>query len=494
MSKGNLKTQTEHNGQPRADDDSESYFFPDKTDAGLAEMFLKKSRIKLVYPAEKRTLFQYIKGLWEVVSDKKIIKAIISAAKEWEPIVKKSYADELRIIRYLRSQGGSKAVLEMVKAKTVVSITLFDRRKDLINLLNGVLHLPTLRLLKPSYRFYFTMRANVSYKSKAKPPTLFLRLIFSLVALPLGHHKYGILENLRRVQFIRRLTAISSSGQVREHILPMLVGQGANGKSTLIELLTYIFGSYASQMFIATLSSGKPSHSDLARYKGKRYLSAAETSEDFKLNTATAKSLTGGDTISARHLYQSWFDFTPEATLWLHTNILPNVSDNTHGIWRRIKLIRSYRVIPEKERDADLLKKLKQDADTIFSFMVADYPTYLRQGLRIPKSVENDTQTYERESDPLASVLEIIEIDPEFQNTGANSEYFTYVKQLRNIQNEQAKITGEKVLSSKALVALFMQKGYFKARKSSNGQTDWAIVGIRLKPMLQKSDNNKEAA
>lgn len=469
-------------------------FFPDRTDTGLAEAFLKKTGIKLRFDANRKALLIYKKGLWEITSDKHVTKLIIAAAQEWSRVVSKSYPDEMFVIAHLRNRKGAKAVLEMLKAKAVISSDKFDRHKDLVNTRNGVLHIPTLRLLKHSYRFYFTMRVNAAFTPKAKPPKLLMQLLFNLVALPLATSGGNFLENARRIQFLCRLCAISISGKVTEHILPILCGMGSNGKSTLIELLTFIFGSYASKLFIATLSRRKPAASDMARTKGKRFLSAAETSEDFKLNTATLKSFTGGDTISARHLYQSWFDFLPESTLWLHTNILPDISDRTHGIWRRIKVIRSHRIVTEDKRDPRLLEKLQAHADEIFSYLVSYYPKYMNGGLNVPKSIQQETETYKSDTNPLSPIWHLLEIDPEAQVIGLNSSYFMFVKTIRKLQNDWAHQNHEKKLSSKAIVKILSDSGFGKDRRSENGQTDWAIIGIRPAQKTAGASTPKVAA
>lgn len=471
---------------------NEGQFFPDTTDTGLAETLIKKTGIKIRFDANRKAFLIYKEGVWEITSDKHVTKLIIATAQEWSKVVLESYPDEMFIIGHLRNRKGAKAVLEMLKAKTVISSDRFDRHKDLVNTRNGVLHIPTLRLLKHSYRFYFTMRVNAAFIPNAKPPKLLVRLLFNLVALPLGLSGENFLENARRIQFLCRLCAISISGKVTEHILPILCGMGSNGKSTLIELLTFIFGSYASKLFIATLSRRKPAASDMARTRGKRFLSAAETSEDFKLNTATLKSFTGGDTISARHLYQSWFDFLPESTLWLHTNILPDISDRTHGIWRRIKVIRSHRTVTEDKRDPKLLEKLQEQADAIFSYLVSYYPKYTKGGLNVPKSVQQETENYKSDTNPLSSIWHLIEIDPKAQALGLNSSYFMFVKAIRNLQNEWAEQNNEKKLSSKAIVKILSDSGFGKDRRSQSGKTDWAIIGIR--PISHAPDQNSPRA
>ena len=60
---------------------------------------------------------------------------------------------------------------------------------------------------------------------------------------------------------------------------------------------------------------------------------------DQALDEPRLKYLTGGDTVSARRLYASRFEFKPTHKLWIATNHKPRVRGGDDGIWRRLKLI-----------------------------------------------------------------------------------------------------------------------------------------------------------
>ena len=81
-----------------------------------------------------------------------------------------------------------------------------------------------------------------------------------------------------------------------------------------------------------------------------RFAFASEADEGRKLSESVIKDLSGGDTISARHLYQEYREFRPECKLWLATNHKPVIRGTDNAIWDRIKLIPFMVSIPEKER------------------------------------------------------------------------------------------------------------------------------------------------
>jgi len=97
-----------------------------------------------------------------------------------------------------------------------------------------------------------------------------------------------------------------------EQCVFLCYGEGANGKSTLLELLYKLIGEYAHNLpfsaFEATARNGIPN--DLAGLPSKRFVTANETSASTTLNEERIKSLTGGDITTARFLYGEHFHFS----------------------------------------------------------------------------------------------------------------------------------------------------------------------------------------
>ena len=124
------------------------------------------------------------------------------------------------------------------------------------------------------------------------------------------------------------------------------IGSGSNGKSSIVELMSYAFGDYKGVLPISMVTEKRSSvggtTSELIALKGVRYAVMQESSKGMKLNEGILKELTGGDTIVARQLFKESETFTPQFTLVVCTNNYPEIEATDDGTWRRIKSIRHH--------------------------------------------------------------------------------------------------------------------------------------------------------
>jgi putative DNA primase/helicase len=184
----------------------------------------------------------------------------------------------------------------------------------------------------------------------------------------------------------------------------MAYGHGSNGKGTLMNTIKHILGDYAWNMPFATLELRERTAipNDVAALVGRRFVVASETNPNTRLNEARLKALTGCDPMTARFLRAEFFTFIPAAKFWLAVNHKPVVADDSHGFWRRIRLIPFVHLFPVNPRYA---ASLLHEAPGIFAWAVRGCLDWQRDGLRPPQAVLEATRDYERDSDPLAGFL-----------------------------------------------------------------------------------------
>lgn len=204
------------------------------------------------------------------------------------------------------------------------------------------------------------------------------------------------------IRYMLTVFAICLTGDTMEQKIWYLVGDGSDGKSILIKVISGIMGDYsatASTDLIIDKKYQSQNTSEVARLKGKRMVSIAETKADDKLDEAGVKNMTGGDSIVARFLYCNEFEYTPEFKILMMSNYEPRIVGNDHGIRRRIKIIRFKNVVADKDQDYHLLEKLMGEKDEIFSMLVDYYKEYQRVGLIEPKQVTDWSQGYFKDND-----------------------------------------------------------------------------------------------
>jgi putative DNA primase/helicase len=203
------------------------------------------------------------------------------------------------------------------------------------------------------------------------------------------------------LEYVQKVAGYALTGSTKEQCLFMLLGGGANGKSTLVSLLTKLMGDYAANTAASTLmaSSNNQLGDDLIRLAGARLVTAAETEHGQRFAEAKIKSFTGGDMISARPLYGNWVDFMPVGKILLTTNNRPEIRGSDDGIWRRIREIPFNRQFTEAEQDKELMAALTQELPGILNWAIEGCLLWQANGLSAPASVTASVSEYRSEMD-----------------------------------------------------------------------------------------------
>jgi putative DNA primase/helicase len=271
----------------------------------------------------------------------------------------------------------------------------WDTDSYLLGVANGVLDLRTgnLRPGRPEDRL--TMRVPVDYDPTAESPRWdqFLHQVFQC--------------DWELIGFVQRAVGYSLTGSVREQVLFLCNGSGANGKSVFLATLRHLAGDYALNIPFTVLElQQRPSlTNDLAAMVGKRLVTSSETNESTRLNEARIKALTGGDPITARFLYSESFTFDPVAKFWLAVNHLPLVRDDTYGFWRRVLVLPFRQRFSGRDADPDLAHKLHAELSGILAWAIQGALNWRVVGLAPPDAVKVATEAYLEENDELAPFI-----------------------------------------------------------------------------------------
>ncbi len=112
--------------------------------------------------------------------------------------------------------------------------------------------------------------------------------------------------------------------------------------------------------------------------------------------------------------------------LWLAVNHKPVVRDDSHGFWRRVRLIPFLWRFTDLDKDDELVDKLLAELPGILAWAVRGTVFWREEGLRTPPAVKLATETYRVESDPLGDFLEACCVVGEGLRAGASALYAAY--------------------------------------------------------------------
>jgi len=169
---------------------------------------------------------------------------------------------------------------------------------------------------------------------------------------------------------------------------------------------------------------------------------SVEVDDGARLAEGLIKTITGGDSVTARFLYNESFEFCPSFTLWLVANTRPRVRADDDALWRRILQIPFTVVIPPAERDPELKRALRSDPDeqsAILTWLVQGCLAWQERGLDVPDRVRDYTEQYRAENDPLAEWIS--------DDCNLGPEHWTSANVLRGAYERWCETVGAKPIN-----------------------------------------------
>ncbi|WP_304625564.1 phage/plasmid primase, P4 family [uncultured Parasutterella sp.] len=304
-------------------------------------------------------------------------------------------------VRYIRE---TVSVFSWLHASILVNPDSFDSDFRYFGIANGDVDLETGSFLEPDASRMISKSSSVVFDAKADCPLWKKTLEECLVR-----------EEV--VEYFQRFVGYTALGNPKENKIAFLHGFGCNGKSTIMSVLLEVFGSYGIAMqpeTLVTLSEKRSSSAtglspDVVRLKGARLALAEELTEGAKIKSEMLKRLAGNEKITAREMYQSPIEFQPTHTVFVCTNHLPKVADDSDGTWRRIVLIefpRSFDRDPNFKKDENLKEKLLKEASGILNWIFEGVRRYRQFGLALPKSMDMAAKKWRGEEDVVGSWAE----------------------------------------------------------------------------------------
>ncbi|MDR3453019.1 MAG: phage/plasmid primase, P4 family [Rhodoferax sp.] len=307
----------------------------------------------------------------------------------------------IEVARHARSSQQAprlKATLELAQSlpELVTEIHLLDAHDMLLGVGNGVINLKMGKLQPARREDLMTRHIPVAYDATAQCPQF-----EAFIGQVTGGDK-------TLAQYLQRVVGYSLTGRTYEQCIFFLYGNGANGKSTFLNLVKELLGTeLASQTPSETLMAKRStSTNDIARLQGVRVVIANEIEDGSLLAESLVKQMTGGEALTAKFHYQEYFEFTPKFKLFIAGNHKPMIRGRDNGIWRRIRLIPFEVTIPPQQRDKHLQEKLRTELPGILNWAIKGCLDWQNAGLTEPTVVTNAVTSYREEMDVIGQWMQ----------------------------------------------------------------------------------------
>lgn len=311
--------------------------------------------------------------------------------------------------------GRCSEIRKIVQLKSLIPLDRqLNERNGYVNLRNGMLNIENRNLYPHNADFYSTIQLPIKYNEKAVCPCFqqFLLEIFE--------------GDQERIDLVQEFMGYSMVPDTRFEKALLMLGQGANGKSTLIAVWEHIVGrNNCASVALGNLQN------EFHRVKlHKRLLNIAAEVRDTTLEQADYfKRIVSGDTIDAAHKFKDVFEFRPFARLVFAMNKVPRVKDTSHAFYRRLLICPFNRVFEPHEQDKQLQKKLTKEADGIFVWALRGMDRLFdNDGFTEPQVVREALDEYRRENNPVVAFTEdCCNLETEF-STSKSTLYEEYKK------------------------------------------------------------------
>ena len=306
--------------------------------------------------------------------------------------------------KHLKKQKNRTQAIESMKGSwnLIVHPEDLNKPKHLLNVLNGVVDLRTKELLPLDPNYLIMNQAGAAYDPDAD--TTFVENFLAEV-IPDPQTRRAVLRYL----------GYCLTGMKNYHVSEFWRGQaGANGKSTLIDFVMKVFGSYAKKLPTAgLLESRRPVDGNsatpaIAQLDGDIRLAIIdELPRNVRLDAALFKTLTGDEFVYSRALYCSPRLIELRAKFIINGNHLPTFDVDDGGLERRITNIPFNQKFIGARADSKLSEKLStpENLSALLKILVDEAKEYYVDGLLESDEMKAAKEEYFAENDFVRNFL-----------------------------------------------------------------------------------------
>jgi P4 family phage/plasmid primase-like protien len=278
-----------------------------------------------------------------------------------------------------------------------------NSKKHLLPFENGVYDLLENKFRKTKKEDYVNYSVRYDYNDNAHNPEVY-------------QFVNNVIPNESVRNYVLKKMSECLNGDIPNTNFLMFIGDGANGKSQLLNLMKLAMGEFGEKVEVTLLTrkrnNANEANTEKIKLMNKRFAFLSEPEDGERINIGLLKELTGSEEIVARGLYQESVSFVMEAKLFLACNELPEIKGEDTALWRRIRVIDfpSRFVDDPKESneykiDRTLPSRMREDLSWRQTFinMLIDY---YNKDIKEPVEVTVKTNEYRQDNNDLYNWLD----------------------------------------------------------------------------------------
>ncbi len=364
-------------------------------------------------------------------------------------------------------------LLATIRATTYVTNEDFDTYPELIHLKNCILNVKNMKVFEQTHDLLTRNQIQTAYLPDAKCPKI---LKFLTEIMPDGKDLKTLIELLASILLHK----------IKLEKAIIFVGDQANGKSTLIELMISILGEQnVSNVSLQRLSKNNFSTSNML---GKILNAYGDLDIESIEQTGMIKQIISHEHIMVEKKNKQAFSTKIPIRLLYSANKLPEFPNADQAIFRRFWVIQFPIVIPPEKRDLELLEKLSEPSEKsgFLNILLANAQQLIKTKFKFThyQHLEETKSIWMSKSESISAFVEtevLVRPDGMLKTTHIYAEYKNWCVEHT-----------EKIMSDRMFFAKLEGLGPFtKGFSKENNKTIRVIRGLTTRKIVEKENIEK---
>jgi len=367
-------------------------------------------------------------------------------------------------------RGEVSELLATIRSTTYVTNDDFDTYPELIHLKNWILNVKNMKAFEQTHELLTRNQISTGYEPGAQCPKI---LKFLQEIIPDGNELKSLIELLASILLHK----------VKLEKAIIFVGDQANGKSTLIELLIAILGAQnISNVALQRLATNRFATATMV---GKILNAYGDLDIDAIEQTGLIKEIISHSHIMVEKKNKNAFSAVVPIRLLYSANKLPEFPNADKAIFRRFWVIQFPVVIPPERRDLELLSKLTtpEEKSGFLNILLKNAHQLIKNNFQFThyQTLEKTMSIWMSKSDSISAFVENeVKISPD--KVIKTTDFFDLYRSWCVENNE--KVASDRMFFAKLEGLGPFSKGYHKI----GGKTVRVIRGASTKKIIKKEN------